>query len=326
VKLCNYIATSHQQLTQSDLVEDLPFYKGTEVQKREMMNLAIAYGYKHGIYIKREFGTDNIEFLSGKVVPETNLDQMIVSWSTDITTEYKNETAPWDQLYRLLQAPNLHWVAHHLRNGYRNEDNAKPGVNLAVIDVDDDISIETAQMLLDDYKWIMHTTKRHTNDKHRFRLILPLSHTLQLDAKDYKDFMTNIYDWLPFNCDRQTNQRSRKWLTCKGKHWYNDGQVLDALQFIPKTKKADERKQIIASQTSLNNLERWFINNTEDGNRNNQLIRYAFCLVDMGQDIDSIRNNVLALNNKLEAPLPEAEVLSTVLVSASRKIHERDTA
>lgn len=323
-KLASYIATCGEQLTHSDLVEDLPFYKGTEQQKREMMNLAIAHGYKHGIYIKRDQGTDGIEFLSGKTVPETDLDHLTLAYSNHITENYKNQQAPFNQMHKLVTAPNLHWVSHHLKNGYRNEESAMPGVDIAVIDVDDEISCDMAQLLLQDYTWLMHTTKRHTDQNHRFRILFPMSHHLELTATDFKEFMSNIYDWMPFECDRQTNQRSRKWLTHKGKHWYNDGKLLDSLQFVPKTKKAEEHKKIIAGQTSLNNLERWFINNTGNGNRNNQLYRYAMCLVDMGQDIDSLRNNVLALNAKLEQPLPEAEVLTSVIVSASKKMHSKN--
>ena len=152
---------------------------------------------------------------------------------------------------------------------------------------------------------------------------MPLSHTLELNAQDYRDFMHNIFDWLPFEVDRQTCQRARKWLTHNGKHWYNDGQLLDALQFVPKTKKADEQKATLAGQTNLTNLERWFVNNTGAGNRNNMLIQYAYACMDMGQDLHSIQSNVLELNRKLDQPLEETEVLSTVIQSITRKYHNK---
>lgn len=209
--------------------------------------------------------------------------------------------------------------------GYRDEKHAIPGFNIIVLDVENSVSIDTAKLLLKDYTYFMHTTKRHTQDSHRFRIVMPISHTLELDAKDFRDFMQNVYDWLPFEVDRQTGQRSRKWMTYPGQHWYNNGELLDALQFIPKTKKADERRKILSSQTSLSNLERWFINNAQEGNRNNHLLRYAYCLVDMGMDIDTITNNVQALNRKLESPLPDEEILTTIIISASKKIHQKDT-
>ncbi len=52
VKLAKYISTIGREVTQVDLVEELPFYKGSSYQKNELMALAIAYGYKHNIIIK----------------------------------------------------------------------------------------------------------------------------------------------------------------------------------------------------------------------------------------------------------------------------------
>lgn len=325
VKLANYIATIGREVTHVDLVEDLPFYKGTEAQKREMMTLATAYGYKNNIIIKKQFN-DGIEFLKGESLNETNLDNMIISYGTQLAENYQNDNVAFDGLDELTQQNNYHWVAHHLLDGYRKEENCIPGFNLVVIDVDDGVSIDTAKLLLKEYTYLIHTTKRHTTQVNRFRIIFPLSHTLKLDANDYKEFMSNIYEWLPFDVDKQTNQRSRKWMTHTGKHWFNQGSLLNALLFIPKTTKNEERKKIIVDQHSLSNLERWFISNIGAGNRSNQLIKYALMLVDSGMDIDSIRNNVLALNNKLPDKLDDAEIMSTIVVSASKAIHKRDVA
>lgn len=210
--------------------------------------------------------------------------------------------------------------------GYRKEENCLPGFNLVVIDVDEGTSIATAKLLLKEYKYLLYTTKRSTDKINRFRIVFPISHILKLSASDFKTFMNNIYDWLPFEVDRQTNQRSRKWLTNQGKYFYNDGDLLNALLFIPKTSKAKLQKEHYESLQSLSNAERWFVKNTDAGNRSNQLIRYALMLVDAGMDIDNIRNNVLALNSKLPKPLDEAEVLRTIIVSASKSIHRRDIA
>ena len=53
VKLAKFIAQSPNEVTHVDLTEDLPFYKGPAAQKADMLQLAIAYGYKHKIIIKR---------------------------------------------------------------------------------------------------------------------------------------------------------------------------------------------------------------------------------------------------------------------------------
>ena len=322
VRLAKYIVSVGSDVTQADLAEDLPFYKGGVGYKQELMNLAVAYGYKNNIVIKRAF-SDGVEFLRGETLKQTELNNLIVSYSSDMTTDYKNERAPFDKLHLMTQAQDMHWVAHHLKDGYRNEENAIPGFNLVVLDVEHSASLSTAKLLLKDYKYLLYTTKRHTDDENRFRIILPINYELKLDAKDYKDFMLNVYDWLPFEVDTQTNQRARKWLTNPGHFEYNEGEVLDALPFIPKTAKNEERKALLDSQQSLDNLERWVINNIGDGNRNVMLHRYSMILVDAGLDLEGVRQKVVALNDKIPDKLEEAELMSTVFLSVAKAIAKK---
>lgn len=322
VKLAKYFAAVKQEVTQADLAEDLPFYKGGTGYKSEMLSLAIAYGYKNNIIIKKSFA-DGIEFLRGETLKETDLSKMVISYSTDITTDYRNELAPFDQLHRLTQAPGLHWVAHHLNGGYRNEENCIAGFNLVVIDVDGGCNISTAKLLLKSHKFLIYTTKRHTEQENRFRIILPINYELSLDAKDYKEFMANIYEWLPFEVDKATGQRARKWLSHDGTYEYNEGEVLDALPFIPKTSKNEERKALFDSQQSMDNLERWILNNSGDGNRNNMLLRYAMILIDGGFDFEGIRQRVVSLNDKMPDKLDEAEVMGTVMVTVMKTLAKK---
>jgi len=207
----------------------------------------------------------------------------------------------------------------------RNEANCIPGFNMVVVDIDEGVTMETATQLLEKYKWLMYTTKRHTATHHRFRMIFPINYQIKLEAADYKAFMRNLYDWLPFEVDRQTNERARKWLCASSKHTYNEGELLDALLFIPKTKKTEERAKVFESLKSLSAIERWFASDTEMGNRSNQLIRFALMLVDNGMHLDDIRDKVLAFNFKLEDPLPENEILNTIMMTVSKAINKRTT-
>lgn len=334
VKLAKYISTVNREVTQADLTEDLPFYRGATGQKQEMLTLATAWGYKNNIIIKKAV-TDGIEFFRGESLQETDLKKMVVSWSDDLVQGYKNEFAPFDQLHVLTQAPGLHWVAHHLvggvdGNGYRNEENCIAGFNLIVLDVEKSVNIAVAKELLNKYKFMLYTTKRHQgyDDKEqylgdRYRILMPMNFTLKLDAKEYKEFMSNVYEWLPFTVDTGTNQRSRKWLSHTGHFEYNEGEVLDVLPFIPKTSKNEERKAKLETQASMDNLERWVMNNIGDGNRNNMLLRYGMILVDAGFEIDVIRSKILDLNSKIMDRLEEAEIMSTIMVSVMKAISNR---
>lgn len=325
VKLANYICSIGKELTQPDLIEDLPFYKGSEAIRKEMMTQAIAHGYKNGMYIKTEV-VDGIQFFSGKKVEKTDLTKMKGSASNRITEGYTKFCVPFDVLANMVTKDGWHWVNHALKNGYRDEEHVIPGCNMVVLDVEGSVDIPTARLLLQDYTYLIHTTKRHTEKNHRFRVIMPLSHEVELDAKEYREFMKNIYAWLPFDVDTATQDRCRKWLTCKGNHWYNSGELLDALQFVPKTKKAEDRKKMLAGQTNLSALERWALNQVEDGNRNHTLARHAFTLVEMGYSLEDIVAKVMDLNSKFDDPLDESEIHRTILVTVNKRITARNSA
>jgi hypothetical protein len=319
VKLANYIAAVSRPVTQVDLVEDLQFYKGTSSQKADLLQLAIAHGYQNNIIIKKVFH-DGIEFLHGETLKKVDLSKMQVSYSTDFAKDYQSDSAAFEDLHVLTQTPGYHWCTHAFLSEHRSEDNAIPGFNLLVLDVDHGVTLETARELLKEYKSLIYTTKRHTDAEHRFRIILPMNYSLELDAKDYKDFMNNVWQWLPFEVDTATGQRSRKWMSNDGDYFYNDGDVLDILPFIPKTSKNEDFKKTVLDQQGMDNLERWVINNTGDGNRNQMLHRYAMILKDAGYDFEGVRQKVYALNDKLPSKLTEAELMGTVMVSVTKAL------
>jgi hypothetical protein len=319
VKLAKYIADISRPVTQADLVEDLPFYKGSTAQKAELMQLAIAHGYQNNILIRKAF-EDGIEFIRGEALKPTDLNSIRVSYSNDIAVNYREDTAKFEDLHKLTQLPGMHWCNHYFKGGHRAEDDAIPGFNIVVLDIDSGINMSTAQLLLTDYTALFYTTKRHTATDHRFRIVLPTNYELKLDAHDYKEFMRSLFQWLPFDVDLATGQRARKWLTHNGAYAYQDGVLLDVLPFIPKTSKNEEFKATVLDQQGMDNLERWVINNTGDGNRNNMLLRYALILVDGGFDFAGILSHVNGLNNKLPEPLDETEILSTIMVSVTKAL------
>lgn len=325
IKLANYLAAMQTDITLADLDEDLPSFRGSKAQKDEMILMAIAWGYKNNILIKKSY-TESILFLSADTIQETNLDEVMISYSNHLAENYRNKTISFDKLDKLLIAKELHWLNHHLKagdtgQGHRKEDNCLTGFNLLVLDVDGTCQLSTAQLLLKKYKAIFQTTKSHTDENHRYRIILPLNYTLKLDAKDYKEFYNNVIESLPFDVDRQCNQRSRKWLTnSNAQIIHQDGELFDALPFIPKTTKNEERQTLLKDQEHLNNLERWVINNTGDGNRNNMLLRYALILLDSDFSFDTIKDKVINLNNKLADKLDELELANTVFHTLAKRI------
>lgn len=322
VKLAKYIASLDEEANHSDLVEALTYYPRSTSQRQELMTLAISWGYKNNVIIKKAV-RDGIEFFRGESLKETDLSKIIVSYSTDIAENYQNQFAPFDELHKLAQANGYHWINHHTTTGRRADEDIKAGFNAVVIDVDGGCSLDTAKLLLKDYKALYYTTKRHTQAENRFRIILPINYQLELDSAEFKEFMKNLYAWLPFECDDVTGQRSKKWLAHKGHYEYTEGELVDALPFIPKTKRNEEFVAHIKDQRDFDNLERWVMNNIGDGNRNQLLHRYAMMLVDNGLDYQGVLNKVNTLNDKIADKLEEAEILSTVMVTVSKAIASR---
>lgn len=325
VKLAKYIAECNEEVTHADLVEDLPFFKGSDANRKEMLRLATAWGYKNNIIIQRSY-MEGIEFLRGESLKVTNLNEMILSYSDHMAYNYQNEIAPFNQLDQLTQAPDLHWVNHHFQNGHRTEEEASPGFNMIVLDIDGECTLQTAMLLLERYTYHIYTTKRHTPQENRFRVIIPTNYVLKLDAKDYAEFMKNIYEYFPLgaSADSQTGQRARKWLTHTGNSFFHEGELLDVLPFIPKTSKNDEYNRQLSDLSHLDNLERWFIENTGLGNRSNQLVKYAYLLVDIGADLSEVDARVKALNDKMADKLSDKEIDATIMISAAKAIVKRD--
>lgn len=321
VKLAKYIAASKEELTHADLHENLPFYKSSQTARNEMMTLATAWGYKQHIIIKKNY-IDGIEFFTGETLAETNLDKMIVSYADHFAYGYLADTAPFDKLHLLTQAPNMHWANHYFEKDHRAEENVIPGFNMIAIDCDGNVPLLTVHELLQEYKFMTYTTKRHTPEENRFRLIIPINYVLKLDKDDYKDFMNSFMEWLPFKSDESANQRSKKWTSHDGgSYFYNhDGDILDALRFVPKTSKNEQYRQGMSKLENLDALERWFAQRIATGNRNNQFIKYALALVDTGLDYNTVEQMVFEFNSKLSNGLSEEELRTTILQTVAKKI------
>lgn len=332
VKLAKYIASIGTDVTHADLHEALPFYKSGAAARNEMMNLAIAWGYGQHINIKKLL-IDNIEFFRGSTLQKTDLSKVRIAYGKHYAFHYDNVEVPFDQLHRVTQYKVVHqmeegtitetaqWVNHHVRENHRAEDKIISGFNLIVIDVDGGVRIDMVQELLKEYVHMIYTTKSHTPEDHRFRLIIPMNYFLELDSEEYKEFMNNIMKWLPFDSDESANQRSKKWEAHNGEYFYNteNAELLDVLPFIPRTSKNEQFIQNYQKVENLDSLERWFIQRMSAGNRNNQMIKYAYALVDSGMSLADIQKQVHAFNQKLSNPLPEAELDSTVLRSVASR-------
>lgn len=320
-KVAKYLADNNAGVTLPDLEQALPCFRGSKQQKDQMIEYAVAWGYRNNIVIKKLYD-GNILFLRGETLKKTNVDELILSTSTKLAEGYKNARIKFDDLTQLGSVDDYHWANHHFADGYRREDHTIAGFNCIVLDVDGTLPINTAKELMKEYKVFMYTTKRHQNEDglDRYRVIIPMNYELQLDREEYKMFMDNVMSSLPFEMDESCNQRNKKWLTCNSAETYShDGELFDVLPYIPRTAKNEEREARFKDQRELDNLEKWVLNNTGDGNRNKQLYNYAMVLVESGLQFTEIGEKVRSLNNKLMDKLSDEELQATILKSIQSK-------
>ena len=324
IKLAKFLGKYNEEFTKADLTQKLPFYKNckTVQMQKEMIDRACEWGYKNSIIIK-QYNKGAVQFIKGETLEPTDLSKLICSYSNHEAYNYQNKEIRWDKIDTFMTLDGVHWVSHHLSENpknpelgnYRKEDSIIPGFNLLVLDIDEGATIDWAQEVFKDNTYLIYTTKRHTDASHRFRVVLPMKFKLFLSKDDYKQFMLNVYDSLPFKgIDRQTAQRSRKWLTNNGEKFLNEGELFDPRPFIPNTSQNLERIQQDKNYGNIDNIDRWFLKNTTTGNRNNMLYRYGKML-QTTMEADLVEKKVKELNKRLEAPISEAELQDTVLTS-----------
>lgn len=327
-KLAKFITEAGKPVTHPDLHNALAFYRAGGAQRTELMNMAIAWGYQNHRIIKKQF-RDGIEFFSGETLKQTDINNIMISASPKMAEDYEYANLPFSDLVMLGQQSGINWANHAFANQYRDKKHVIPGFNMLVLDIDNEdesTSLEMVQNILSEYTYITYTTKSHQRDENgdRFRLLMPINYVLQLDDDDYKEFMGSICNWLPFSVDTSANQRERKWLTNEGIVNYNEGtQLLDVLDFIPRTSRNETRQSKLEKLHSLDSMERWFMNQMGPGNRNNNMVKFALALVDSNMLYTEVKERVLHFNSQLQFPLDQRELEETVLKTAAKRSLER---
>jgi hypothetical protein len=320
VKLAKYISDQPGSVTHADLVQELSFYSESKPRQNDLLSMAASWGHDNHVIIRRSFD-EGIEFMSGETLEQTNIEEMICSYSTHQAVDFEPVHVPWDCLHQLVAESQFHWSNHHYLENHRHMANLVPGFNMIVLDVDGTCSLQAAHELLSDYTFMTYTSKRHTEEEHRFRMIFPIPYILKLNREDHQDFISNFRDWLPFETDDASEQPEKKWNTHIGQYHHNEGRLVDVLKFIPKTKKnklyQEQRQEI----QNMDSLERYFSQRMVHGQRNNEMFKYASMLAENGMDIIGVESAIMSFNAKLATPMDTNRIRNTILVSIGKKLH-----
>ncbi len=327
-RLANFLSEYEHAVTESDLIDLLPFYSGNVSQKRDMMNLATAYGHRHGIAITQYKEADVVFYHGSALIPNPDNAEMVITYSKDITDDYTNFTPGLDKLVaKFFAKQSIHYCNHHFKNGEvgkgsRAKTNIIEGFNFAIFDIDEDkMSPANLSKLLGDTNHVIATTKSHTKADPRYRLILPLTHTLSLNDEQYKQFCRNFAFWLPVKADTSAFQREKKFRTWNTSQVWSklDGQNIEAMQFYPSTSVSEQLISRHGKVVGLNGIQRWVVLNCTEGQRNQVLYRYGCILADHNLDATQITKKVTEINNQIASPLSSDELQATVLKSLDSK-------
>lgn len=325
IRLANFLADFGSPVTEADLIEYLPFYSGNAGHKRDLVNLAMAYGYRNAIAITA-YKEANVLFYKGSKLVETDLNNLIVSTSLNTGAGYTNRTPTFAQLAQLCGSKTGNLCNHHFENGdmgkgQRTRDTTIAGCNMVIFDIDNSkLKPKQLSTLLGNTNHIIYTTKQHTEEAPRYRVILPLSHKVTMEEDQYRILCKNIAYWLPVEPDLPAIQRERKYRYYAKSQVFSklDGECLDVMPYFPNTQQADELESTKGKMVSISGMKRWVIRSASEGNRNHTLFRYAAFLRESKVSKDKIEAAVKEVNSLLDAPLSDEELVNTILKSATK--------
>lgn len=327
IRLANFLADFGTSVTEADLVEYLPFYSGSTAHKKDLINLAMSYGYKNALAITM-YKEANVTFYKGAKLEETDLDKMVMSTSKQTADNYTNRTPPFKKLPKFFKdAPSANFCNHHFNDGdfgkgRRTRDTTLLGCNMIVLDVDNTaIKPATLSKLLGDTNHIIYTTKQHTPKVPRYRLILPLSHKVVLEEDQYRTLCKNIVYWLPIDADIPAIQRERKYRNYFGSKVYSNvnGENINVMPYYPNTQQSEELENTKGALISVSGMKRWVIRTATEGNRNQTLYRYAAFLFEQKVSEDKIIESLNDVNKLLADPISQKEIDETILHSIKSK-------
>lgn len=241
----------------------------------------------------------------------TNNRGMIVSVSKSTSNE------PWTHVHftsqEVRESSDLaklictrHWSQITWRDGYRLRDNFI-SASLLVLDFDDGtLPLETLykRLVVEGRFFILGTTKSHTSDHNRFRLILKID-KLITDARTY-EYNAKKYAKL-FGSDPLACDAARKWTPCREIHSQRDGTAVTIVDPGPRKKYRSAAYIRTDKQIPLW-IHQELKNGVPEGRRNHSCFKIAARLSSCGFCEDEIMD----LISKSSIDLSERELRSVV--------------
>jgi len=328
--------------TKSEILESDIFNRMTF---NEDIKLVEEYAYRKNEVL--QVRGSKIKTFSIEPMPIIDLNKIIVSIpkvdKKEKTTDYISMEVPFfgenQSVERLVKSDKVsNFCLVHFENGKRKSDKTIEGQNCIGIDVDNGITLQETIEKLKDYVYLIYTTKSHQKDKgglvcDRFRILLPTKTKFFVDNERHKELITNVCEALSVGSyDVSTRNQDRLWFTNPECQIFKNqqGELFDVIPYLPDT----EVREIIERQIEkfdekdydtdevnrrIGGMIKWFINNTYEGNRSNNLFRLGSFIGDLTGSFERIEEELYKANSMLSEPISEKELRKTVLASLKRK-------
>jgi len=328
--------------TKSEILESDIFNRMTF---NEDIKLVDEYAYRKNEVL--QVRGSKIKTFSIEPMPMVDLNKIIVSIpkvdKKEKTTDYISMEIPFfgenQSVERLVKSDKVsNFCLVHFENGKRKSDKTIEGQNCIGIDVDNGITLQETIEKLKDYVYLIYTTKSHQKDKgglicDRFRILLPTKSKFFVDNERHKELITNVCEALGVGSyDVSTRNQDRLWFTNPECQTFKNqqGELFDVIPYLPDT----EVREIIEKQIEkfdekdydtdevnrrIGGMIKWFINNTYQGNRSNNLFRLGSFIGDLTGSFERIEEELYKANSMLSEPISEKELRKTVLASLKRK-------
>ena len=157
-KLVDYLLRIQREVSESELMEALPFIPKAKTPRTELYELATDYGMRESVIINlHETGT--IRRLEAEQLQETNTEKLIVSVSPNMAHGYKPKVIKWADIRTLvqlsIQGKVANFCTHHFDNEHRAQANAQPAFNLLVCDIEGTAKIDYVTTFLSPDKFLI---------------------------------------------------------------------------------------------------------------------------------------------------------------------------
>jgi len=304
---------THSELMDLSQCDCIPKAKN---QFNDTMQLVQELCYRDGKELV--MGAGIVVRYSIRALPETNLDKLIMSWSTDnkreraiafeamefkwnsistlATSYFREEVDDYGEVHTIGvdSFTTCHYEASAKTEpyGHRRAQDAVQGQNIIAFDIDDGMRLETAKELLKSFTCCFYTTKSHQTVKgnygDRFRIIVPTKTKFHVTPEQHKIMYENASTILGLtSIDSSVKNVSRLFFTnANAEVTINEGELFDISGCLPDTNQNDKVMKILQSVKNASYSE------TKDvlQNRIDGYIMYQLSTINIGNLKNSIYN------------------------------------